>query len=83
MARFADAPTPEVAQDLMEFMLRPEVQGVIAEKNVQFPAVDDADLDEEFASLAHVPPEPVTFGYDELAGNLDGWIEDWARQIVE
>ncbi|TKR26148.1 thiamine ABC transporter substrate-binding protein [Natronomonas salsuginis] len=82
MARFADAPNPDAARELMEFMLRPDVQGVIAQKNVQFPAVADADLDEEFDAVAHVPPEPVTFGYDELAGNLDGWIEAWARQIV-
>jgi thiamine transport system substrate-binding protein len=83
MARFADAPDADAATDFMEFMLQPEVQGVIAEKNVQFPAVDDAELDDEFASLAHVPPEPVTFGYDELAGNLDGWVDEWARQMVE
>mgnify|MGYP002761043713 FL=1 len=83
MARFADAPNPEAARDLMEFMLRPDVQGVIAEKNVQFPAVSDAELDDEFEQFAYVPPEPVTFGYDDLAGNLDGWMEDWARQIVQ
>jgi thiamine transport system substrate-binding protein len=82
MARFADASAPEAARELMAFMLQPDVQGVIAERNVQFPAVDDAELDPEFAELAHVPPEPVTFGYDELAGNLEGWIEDWARLIV-
>ncbi|MFW5964729.1 MAG: thiamine ABC transporter substrate-binding protein, partial [Natronomonas sp.] len=70
MARFVDAPDADAATDFMEFMLQPEVQGVIAERNVQFPAVDDAEVDEEFSSLAHVPPEPVTFGYDELAGNL-------------
>ncbi len=81
MARFSDAPEPEAARDLMEFMLRPDIQGGIAERNVQFPAVDDAELDEEFDSLAHVPPEPVTFGYDDLLGNLEGWVEDWARQI--
>jgi thiamine transport system substrate-binding protein len=64
-------------------MLRPGVQGEIAEKNVQFPAVSDAELSDEFDELAHVPPEPVTFGYDELAGNLETWVEDWARQIVQ
>jgi len=82
MARFADAPNPEAARDLMEFMLRPDSQGTIAERNVQFPAVEDAELSEEFDAVAHVPPEPVTFGYDELAGNLEGWIEEWARQVV-
>jgi thiamine transport system substrate-binding protein len=83
MARFTDAGDPEATVDLMEFMLTPEVQGEIAQRNVQFPAVDDAELDEEFSKFAHVPPEPVTFGYDELAGNLDGWVEDWGRQVAQ
>jgi thiamine transport system substrate-binding protein len=83
MARFADAASPEAARELMAFVLTPEAQGQIAEKNVQFPAVDDADLDEGFAALAHEPPEPVSFGYEELAGNLEGWIDDWARQVVQ
>ncbi|QLD85798.1 thiamine ABC transporter substrate-binding protein [Natronomonas halophila] len=83
MARFADADDPDATVDLMEFMLTPEAQGEIAQRNVQFPAVDDAELDEEFSQFAHVPPEPVTFSYDELAGNLDGWVEDWARQVAQ
>ncbi|MFT4903938.1 MAG: thiamine transport system substrate-binding protein [Natronomonas sp.] len=83
MARFANTDSPDLAADLMEFMLTPEAQGQIAMKNVQFPAVDDAELDPEFEQYAHVPPEPVTFAYDELAGNLEGWIEDWARQVAQ
>jgi thiamine transport system substrate-binding protein len=82
MARFAGAGNAEGAADLMAFMLTSEAQGQIAERNVQFPAVDDADLDEEFARYAHVPPEPVTFTYEELAGNVDGWVEEWARQVA-
>ena len=27
-------------------------------------------------------PAPVRFGYDELAGNLEGWVEEWARQVA-
>ena len=83
MARFADAGDPEATADFMEFVLTPEAQGEIAMRNVQFPAVDDAELDDEFEQYAHVPPEPVTFTYEELAGNLDGWVEDWARQVVQ
>ena len=83
MARFAEAEHPEVARDLMEFMLTPEAQAEIAQRNVQFPAVEDAELDEEFAELAKEPPEPVSFGYDDLAGNLEDWIDDWARQVVQ
>jgi thiamine transport system substrate-binding protein len=82
MARFVGADDPDATADLMSFMLTAEAQGRIAERNVQFPAVSDANLDEEFAQYAHEPPEPVTFTYEELAGNVDGWVEDWARQVA-
>ena len=82
MARFADAGDPEAAADLMEFVLTAEAQAEIAVRNVQFPAVEDADLDEEFERAAKAPPDPVRFGYDELAGNLEGWVEEWARQVA-
>ncbi len=83
MARFVDSTAPDATVDFMEFMLTPDAQGEIAMRNVQFPAVDDAELDEEFAQYAHVPPEPITFTYEELAGNLGQWVEDWARQVVQ
>ncbi|PSP81056.1 thiamine ABC transporter substrate-binding protein, partial [Halobacteriales archaeon QS_4_69_225] len=72
MARFADAGDPEAAADLMEFVLTAEAQAEIAVRNVQFPAVENADLDDEFEQLAKTPPDPVRFDYDELAGNLEG-----------
>ncbi len=82
MARFADADNPELATTFMEFMLRPEVQGEIAVRNVQFPAIDGADLPEEYAEYAKIPPEPVTFSYDELRGSIDGWIEQWQQSFT-
>ena len=82
MARFADAGDPEAAADLMEFVLTAEAQAEIAVRNVQFPAVEDADLDEGFEQAAKAPPDPVRFDYDELAGNLEGWVEEWARQVA-
>jgi len=82
MARFADAGDPEAAADLMEFVLTAEAQAEIAVRNVQFPAVEDADLDDEFEQLAKAPPDPVRFDYDELADSLEGWVDEWARQIA-
>ena len=82
MARFADADNPELARTFMEFMLRPEVQGEIAVRNVQFPAIDGADLPAEYAEYAKIPPEPVTFSYDELRGSIDGWIEQWQQSFT-
>ena len=82
MARFAGSENDELATSFLDFMLRADVQSEIAVRNVQFPATDHAELDPEFDKYAHEPPEPVTFTYEELAGNVDGWVEDWAREIA-
>jgi thiamine transport system substrate-binding protein len=82
MAVFADADEPELAREFMSFMLEPEVQGEIAQRNVAFPATDTATLPEEYAELAKEPDEPVTFTYDELQGSVSEWIEAWERQYA-
>jgi thiamine transport system substrate-binding protein len=82
MAAFADAAEPELARLFMEFVLTPEAQAEIAVRNVQFPAVEGVDPGEEFSKYAFEPPEPVTFTYDDLAGNVSTWVDEWARQIV-
>jgi len=84
MARFADSDDPELAAAFMDFMLTGDAQGEIAVRNVQFPAIpeSEATLTEEFETYAKVPDEPVTFSYDELQGNVDGWVEEWAREIA-
>ena len=81
MAMFEGA-NEALAEEFMEFILRPDVQGEIAEQNVAFPATENADLPEDYDDLAHEPPEPVTFAYDELVGSLDDWVDDWERQIA-
>ncbi|WP_435196950.1 thiamine ABC transporter substrate-binding protein [Natronomonas sp. EA1] len=83
MARFASAGNAELATAFMDFMLTPEAQGEIATRNVQFPAIDDADLPEDFAKYAKEPPEPVTFTYEELKGNVNEWVDTWAREIAQ
>ena len=82
MAVFADADEPDLAREFMSFMLRPDVQGEIAQQNVVFPATDTAELPDEYAELAHEPPEPVTFTYEELQGELSDWVDDWERQFI-
>ena len=81
-ALFADADEPELAREFVAFLLDPEVQGEIAQRNVQFPATDTADLPADYAELAQEPDDPVTFSYEELQGAVDGWIDDWERQFA-
>ncbi|MDQ2049657.1 thiamine ABC transporter substrate-binding protein [Natronolimnohabitans sp. A-GB9] len=84
MAIFEDADTVDLAYEFLDFVLSNEAQAEIAQRNVQFPAVEDeyVDLDDEFDRYAHVPPEAVTVGYDDLRGNLDSWVDDWGREFA-
>ncbi len=82
MAVFRDAEEADLGRRFMDFLLSPEAQSEIPVRNVQFPATDHADLPDEFDQYALEPPEGVTFSYDELRGNVGGWIDDWARTIA-
>ena len=82
MAQFVDAANPELASEFMSFVLTDTAQAEIATRNVQFPAVEGVDPGGDFSEYALEPPEAVTFSYDELVGNVGGWIDEWARQIV-
>jgi thiamine transport system substrate-binding protein len=82
MATFADSDNRRLARAFMDFVLTDEAQAEIAVRNVQFPAVAGVDPGGDFGEYALRPPEPVTFTYDELAGNVGTWIDQWARQVV-
>ncbi|MFB6154883.1 MAG: thiamine ABC transporter substrate binding subunit [Haloferacaceae archaeon] len=82
MAQFADTDNPDLARQFMEFVLTPEVQAEIAVRNVQFPATTTAELPDEYAKYALEPPEPVTFTYQELKGNVGDWVDAWAQQFA-
>ncbi|TYT61883.1 thiamine ABC transporter substrate-binding protein [Natrialba swarupiae] len=83
MAVFEGGDT-DLAYAFFEFVLSSDAQAEIAERNVQFPAVEEeyVDLDEEFDEYAYVPPEAVTVGYEDLRGNVDEWVDDWAREFA-
>jgi thiamine transport system substrate-binding protein len=82
MALFADSENADLGRQFMNFMLTERAQSKIAVKNVQFPAVEGVTPGESFAKYAKEPPEPVTFSYDELAGSVGTWVEEWARVVA-
>lgn len=85
VAVFDDSSHSELAHEFIDFLLSSEAQAEIATRNVQFPAVTDehVELSDFFDQYAHEPDDPVSLGYDDLQGNLDGWVDDWAREIAE
>jgi thiamine transport system substrate-binding protein len=82
MSVFRNADNPDLAEQFLEFMLRPEVQGEIAQRNVAFPATTTAELPDDFAEYAQAPPEAVTFTYDALRDNVSEWTQAWERQFA-
>ena len=82
VARFADSSKTDLAYEFVDFLLEPEVQGVIAERNVTGPVNETAEPPEVFQEYAEEPEETVFYGYEELEENLEGWIDDWSREIV-
>jgi thiamine transport system substrate-binding protein len=44
--------------------------------------VSNASLPEEFAQYAYEPAEPVQFGYETLAENLETWRETWSKRVA-
>jgi thiamine transport system substrate-binding protein len=82
MALFDAAKNPELGRRFMDFVLRKKAQAEIAVRNVQFPAVKGVTPSEEFSKYAKEPPEAVTFSYDELAGRVGTWVEEWARLVA-
>mgnify|MGYP006282875303 CR=1 FL=1 len=82
MALFEGTDTPELARSFLDFMLRPDVQGEIAQRNVAFPATTTAELPASFSEYAQAPPEAVTFTYDALRDNVSEWTQAWERQFA-
>ncbi|GAD52567.1 thiamin ABC transporter, substrate-binding component [Halarchaeum acidiphilum MH1-52-1] len=81
-AVFADSDVPDLARAFVDFMLSPDAQDVIPQRNYEFPATTTGSLSGSYAKYAQTPPTPVTFTYDELAGNVTEWIEQWARLVA-
>lgn len=82
MAKFTGTDRPELAEAFISFMLRPEIQAEIAQRNVALPSVDNAELPDKFDELTPEPETVVSFDYDRLSGNVDGWLDEWSRQVA-
>ena len=82
IVRFADGEYDDLAHEFMDFVLEPEVQAVVAERNVTGPTNEQTELPEVYAEYAKEPDETVFYDYDVLNENLDDWIDDWGRTVI-
>ena len=82
VAPFAGTERMELAEQFVDFVLRPEVQAEIAQRNVALPAVSNATLPADYDELVYEPETIVGYSYDELAGNMETWLDDWSKEIA-
>lgn len=82
MAPFAGTDRMDVAVDFMDFILKPDVQAEVAQRNVALPAVTNATLPSDYDDLVYEPERTVNFGYDELVGKKDDWLDQWSQQVA-
>ena len=77
----AGAEHPELAADLVEFMLSDEWQSALPLTNFVYP-VTDAALPEEFTKWAPKPKAPLQVDPVEVGERREEWIEQW-RAVME
>ncbi|WP_435099190.1 thiamine ABC transporter substrate-binding protein [Halarchaeum sp. P4] len=82
-AVFAGSEERDLATAFVDFMLSSKAQDTIPQLNYQSPATTTGSLSGNFAKYNKEPENPVTFTYDELAGNVTGWVEEWARLVAQ
>lgn len=72
---------PELALELVEFMLSDEWQQELPLTNFVRPVVD-VTLPDEFERWAPVPDDPLAVDPQEIDARRDEWIEQW-RELME
>ncbi|MBE3577631.1 MAG: thiamine ABC transporter substrate-binding protein [Limnochordales bacterium] len=73
--------TPEqarLAHAFINFMLSPEVQGMIPTTNWMFPANSKAKLPADFVKYAVTPAQPVRVPAEKVAANREKWLREWS-----
>ena len=76
------APEPELAEQLVEFMISPEWQSELPLTNYVFPVRPGTPLPPVFEQFAVRPAEPLAVPADRVAAERDDWVEQW-RTILE
>jgi thiamine transport system substrate-binding protein len=72
------ADNPEGGQELIEFLVSPEVQAALPESMYVFPVVDGVELPTEWARFAEQPTDPYAVDPAEVTANRETWLREWS-----
>lgn len=73
---------PDLARELVSFMLGPTWQAELPLTNFVLPAVRGTSLPSEFQQWAAVPESPRSIDAEVIDEQRDGWVEQW-RNLME
>jgi thiamine transport system substrate-binding protein len=72
------ADNPEGGEDVVDWLLSPEVQAALPESMYVFPVDADVTLPSEWASYAVQPDSPFSLDPAEIAEHRDEWLTTWS-----
>jgi thiamine transport system substrate-binding protein len=76
------ARNPELARQLVDFMLTPEFQADIPLNMFVFPARPDVELPDVFAEHAVAVAQPLTVDPATIAANRERWQQEWTDVVL-
>lgn len=78
----AGTPRPELARQLVDFLLSPLVQQDIPLSMFVYPVLPQTQLPLVFREHTAAPVDPVTLDPATIAANRDRWIEEWTATVL-
>lgn len=76
------ADEPGLAQDLVTWMLSPEVQAALPDSMYVYPVRDDVELPATWADFAPRPSTTLSLPPEQIAAERETWIGEW-RDLVQ
>ena len=74
----AGAQNTQGAEELVDFLLSPEVQAALPESMYVFPVDSSVQLPKEWAQFAKQPTAPLEVAPADIAANRDDWLREWS-----
>ncbi len=72
------AANPDGAQQLVDFLLSPQVQAALPESMYVFPVDSSVELPKEWAKFAQQPTDPYEVDPASISEHRDEWLRDWS-----
>lgn len=76
------AQNPQAAQQVVDWLLSPEVQADVPLSMFVFPARAGVALPDVFASFVTRPEKPLELDAQQIEDNRDSWIKEWTDIVM-